>query len=167
MKKKWLIFDCIILMLFCQPLIGVSAISEAQKTAISDNCEAIKESLKNTQRVDVRTRVYLGGRFETVLTKFITPLNMKLVEKNMSNSSLIKNQGEFANMKMDFTEDFIKYQQALEELVGMDCKNEPEEFYEKLVLVRRRRKTTGQDITKLKSLIMDNVRLVTELRGEL
>lgn len=154
-------------MLFCQYSLGVSAISEAQKTAISDNCSSIKESLKTTQRVDARTRVYLGGKFETILTKFMTPLNVKLVEKNISNPGLIENQSSFAEARTLFSNDFIRYQQSLEELVGMDCRTEPEAFYNKLLVVRERRKLVGQDVAKLKKLILDNVGLVTELKGKL
>lgn len=174
MKKKWLILNCITFMLFCQPIIGVSAFSEAQKTAISGNCVSIKESLKTTQRVDTRARVYLGGKFEAVLTRFITPLNVKLVENNVSNLKLfennvsslklLENQSEFATAKASFSNDFVKYQQALEELVNMDCKAEPEAFYEKLLLTRERRELVKEDTIKLKELLRVNVDLVTELR---
>lgn len=164
MKKKWLILNCITFMLFCQPIIGVSAFSEAQKTAISGNCVSIKESLKTTQRVDTRARVYLGGKFEAVLTRFITPLNVKLVENNVSNLKLLENQSEFATAKAFFSNDFVKYQQALEELVNMDCKAEPEAFYEKLLLTRKRRELVKEDTIKLKELLRVNVDLVTELR---
>lgn len=164
MKKKWLILNCITFMLFCQPIIGVSAFSEAQKTAISGNCVSIKESLKTTQRVDTRARVYLGGKFEAVLTRFITPLNVKLVENNVSSLKLLENQSEFATAKASFSNDFVKYQQALEELVNMDCKAEPEAFYEKLLLTRKRRELVKEDTIKLKELLRVNVDLVTELR---
>ena len=167
MKKKWLIFNCITLMLFCQYPLGVSAISEAQKTAISDNCNSIKESLKNTQRADARTRVYFGGKFEMILSKFITPLNVKLVEKNVTNLGLIENQSNFADAKTSFSNDFIKYQQVLEELVGIDCKTEPEEFYEKLVKVRKQRELVGEDIVKVEKLISKNMKLVTDLKDSL
>jgi len=167
LKKKWLTFYCITLMLICQPVIGVSAITEAQKVAISENCRSIKESLKNTQRADARARVYFGGRFETVLAKFITPLNVKLVEKNITNLGLIENQSNFAAAKTGFSDDFIKYQQSLEELVAIDCKNEPAAFYEKLVTVRNRRGKVGQDIEKIKKLIAENIKLVTELKERL
>ena len=164
LKKKRLTLYIITLMLFCQPTVGVSAISGAQKKAIVDNCSAIKESLKNTQRADVRARVYFGGRFETVLTQFITPLNVKLVEKNITNLGLIGNQSNFVAAKTSFADDFVKYQQALEELIGIDCKSEPVGFYEKLVATRERRARMVQDIARVKRLISENIKLVTGLK---
>lgn len=148
-------------------VLPVSALDDAQKTAISDNCALIKESLKNTQRADARARVFFGGKFETILSKFITPLNVKLVEKNITNLGLIENQSNFAAAKTTFSDNFIKYQQVLEELVGINCENEPDNFYKKLVEVRGYRKKVEQDITKVKKVILENIKLVTELKGNL
>ena len=157
-------------MLFCQVLLccgGVGAISEGQKNAISDHCVAIKDSLKTVQRQDARARVYLGGRYEKILSKFITPLNVSLVEKNMSNTRLIDNQNNFAEARAKFSDDYVSYQQKLEELVAMDCKNELEKFYEKLVEVRGKREAVSQDVLKMDGLLSRQIRLVKELAGEI
>jgi hypothetical protein len=154
-------------MFFCQVSTGVSAISEGQKTAISENCILIRESLKKTQQLDAGKRVYLGVRFERILTNFIVPLNVKLVESNISNPALLENQSNYAEAKEVFRNNYIKYQQALEELVGLDCRIEPETFYKKLVVARERRKIVGQDIENIKKLALKNIELVTKLRGEL
>ena len=66
--------------------IPVQAISEAQENAIVEHCSAIRSSLKDLQRADSRTRVYLGSYYDEILTNFITPLNMRLVENNLSNA---------------------------------------------------------------------------------
>ncbi len=143
------------------------AISKEQESAIKSRCETIKESLKTLQRTDAKTRVYLGGYYEIILSRFITPLNVRLVENNLSNADLVENQNKFVETKTVFANDFIKYQQMLEELVLMDCKNEPETFYEKLVAVRQRRKIMDQDVLKMRSLISEHIKLVFELEGKL
>ena len=170
MKKKTLIFYCSILLMFCQVMMitpGAVAISKVQEDAISKNCESIKESLKNVQRSDSKTRVYLGSYYETILTKYITPLNVRLVENNLSNAELVENQNDFATAKTTFANDFTKYQQLLEELIAVDCKNRPAEFYEKLDVVRQRRKTMEQDVLELRSLISKHVKLINGLKGKL
>lgn len=138
-------------------------ITDAQKNTIVDHCDTIKDSLKSLQRVDSRTRVYLGRYYETILTNFITPLNLRLVENNISNSNLLDNQTNFAAKRTNFVNDFISYQQALEELVNVNCKNEPEKFYEKLNVAREKRKTVNKDVTKLKGLTDEQKKLVEEL----
>lgn len=146
---------------------GAMAISKVQKDAISDYCGTIKEALKSVQKDDARVRVHLGGRYETILSKFIVPLNVRLVEQNLSNAELVENQNKYAEAKAAFTSDYVNYQQKLEELITVDCKNNPSEFYEQLGKVREKRKTVEQDVVKLKNLISRHKKLVTALKDKI
>lgn len=166
MRKKRLIFYCITLMLICQYPTGVMAISEVQSEAITEKCDVIRDNLRKVQKEDAKARVYLGGYYDAILTKFITPLNVRLVENNLSSAGLVENQNDFAETKTLFANDFVKYQQELEELVGMDCEKEPEKFYDKLVIVRQKRKIMAQDVLKMRSLISEHIKLVTDLEGK-
>ena len=143
------------------------AISEKQEKAIATNCDSIKTQLKNIQKNDARLRVHLGGRYEAILTRYMTPLNMRLIENNLSNAELVENQSSFSETKTMFVNDYINYQQDLEKLVAIDCKNEPANFYERLEKVRQKRKIVEQDATKLRSLISKHLKLVMELRSKL
>ena len=151
---------------FCLVL-PAGAVSEGQKTAIMENCDKIKETLKTVQHQDSRTRVYLGRYYETILSKYITPLNVRLVENTMINSDLMDNQDSFSRTRNSFIIDFIEYQKGLEDLVATDCKTEPENFYNKLVKVRERRKVVESDTVVLKELIMTQLNLVKGLREQL
>lgn len=170
MKKKGISFYYIIFLIFLQVLLvgapNVMAITEAQSTSITKNCDTIKDDLKKIQKEDARVRVYLGGYYETILSKFITPLNVRLVENNLSSAGLVENQNKFAEAKKTFVNDFVVYQQGLEELVGIDCKQKPEEFYDKLELVRQKRKVMVQDTLKIRNLASEHARLVEGLKGK-
>lgn len=194
MRKKGLTFYCTMLLTFCQDLLrksrllgvglkvqiaffallaslgghfcAVQAISPNRSAAIVEHCDTIKDELKKVQKEDARVRVYLGGYYEIILTKFVTPLNVRLVENNLSSAGLVENQNNFAGTKTLFANDFIAYQQGLEELVGLDCKQEPEKFYDKLTTVRQKRKIMVQDVLKMRNLISEHVRLVEGLRGK-
>lgn len=163
MKRLLVVFAVFVMSLVALPCF---AISESQEKAIVDKCSEIKEQLKAVQKDDARTRVHLGGRYETILTRFMTPLNVRLLENNLSNVELVENQNSFAETKSLFNNDYINYQQELEELVSKDCKKEPAAFYEQLDKVRQKRKIVGQDALKLRSLISKHVKLVTELRSK-
>lgn len=166
MKKKRLIFYYITLMLFC-PVLPASALSNGQKNVIIDNCDIVKDSLKNVQKADSRARIFLGSHYETVLSKYIMPLNVRLLENNKSNAGLIENQKEFSEVKAGFTADYINYQQGLEELVAIDCRAEPERFYDKLVSVRTKRGKMVADVANMRKLINKNINLVKELAESL
>jgi hypothetical protein len=94
------------------------------------------------------------------------PLNVRLVENNLPSADLVENQNDFADTKVVFTNDYIEYQQNLEELVAMDCKNQPAEFYEKLVKVRQKRKTMEQDVMKMRTLITKQINAVNNLMSK-
>lgn len=167
MKKKSISFYYITLLMFLQVFApNVMAITEVQSAAIVKNCDTIKDNLKKVQKEDARIRVYLGGYYETILSKFIMPLNVRLVENNLSSAGLVENQNKFAASKVVFANDFVTYQQKLEELVGMDCKQKPEEFYDSLVVVRQKRRIMVQDVLKMRALISEHLRLVEGLKGK-
>lgn len=129
-----------------------------------DHCEAMREDLKTVQRVDARARVYIGGRYETILSKFVMPLNLWLVEKNMSRADLIEGQNKIAEAKTVFINDYVDYQQGLEQLVAVDCKTEATRFYDKLVRVRQKRKKVEQDMQKMMALLEEYKTNVTKMK---
>lgn len=142
----------------------MSAIESGQKASIVDHCDEIRENLKNVQKKDRQTRVYLGRIYETVLNKFETPLNLRLVENNMSDANLLENQGKFAEERKAFMDNYVSYQQLLEETIAIDCKNEPEKFYDSLKLTRSGRKLLSRNVTKLRELITEQVKIVLHIK---
>lgn len=149
------------------PAISASAISETQETAIRQHCDTIRDDLKSLQRSDSRARVYLGRYYETILSKFIMVLGVRLVENNLSNTSFINNQNDFNKTRTNFTIDYIEYQKSLEELVNLDCKSEPARFYDQLVDVRAKRAIVADDTVKLRRLADQHSQLVMTLEESL
>ena len=166
MTKKWLIFYCAAFALVC-PALPVSAIAKNQEVAIAEHCEEIKEDLRTVQKSDAKLRVHLGSRYEIILSRFIMPLNIRLVENSLSNAKMVENQSKFADAKTLFNDDYIVYQQNLEELVAMDCKNDPSGFYEQLVKVRQKRKVMERDVLSLRTLISQHIKLVKGVEGKI
>lgn len=142
-------------------------ISETKAAAIVAKCDNIKESLITLQHNDSRTRVYLGRKYEAIISNYITPLNVSLVENNISTTAFIKNQNDFVTTRDNFVIDYIEYQKNLEDLVNVNCKTEPEKFYGKLTTVRAKRKIVADDVTKLRKLTGEQINLATELEAEL
>lgn len=179
MKKKRLCLYCIIFVVFCQLVTTVGltrtvvaenekpVLTDAERSVIVDHCDTIRDNLKFTQREDSRTRVYLGRYYETILSKFITPLNLRLVENTLSDTKLINNQTSFAAERAEFMSDFVMYSQALEELTKINCKTEPNLFYEKLEITRTLRKVVNRDAKKMRELTHEQVKLVEQLRESL
>lgn len=145
----------------------VSAISNEQRGSISQNCNAIKTSLKALQKSDSKTRVILGTSYQAILTNFLTPLNIRLVKVNLSDASLSTTQANIASEWATFQDQFIKYSQSLESLINIDCKSNPDGFYEKLEATRSSRKTLNKTALKINKLITSSVNTVADLKNSL
>lgn len=131
----------------------VGALTATQEGAISQNCSTIRKSLKTLQRADSKTRVYLGTTYETLLNNFIMPLNLRLTRDNRPNLTLTNLQTDYVEERTDFAQNFIKYSQNLEELINVDCVNDPTGFYKKLETTRKLRSEVEKSVTKMKKLI--------------
>ena len=165
MRKTIIVF--IVMVLAFLPVYNVMAISEGQSNLIKNKCDSIQEDLKQLQVDDSRVRVYLGALYERVLTKYIVPLNVRLVENSISDVDFIENQNNFVAAKIAFVDDFVNYQRSLEELTLIDCKKNTESFYQKLTVVREKRAIMAKDVAKLSGLMTKQKSLVLSLRENL
>ena len=153
-----------VVFLFSSVAMGVS---RTQSENLARHCDEVRERLKSVQKNDAKTRVFLGSKYETILNKYIVPLNVRLVENSLSTDGLIDLQNSFAAARAVFSNDYINYQQSLESLVGIDCKVEPDKFYNELSIVKKRRMTMEQDVLKIRNMLTQYVKLITELKGRI
>ena len=143
------------------------ALSEEQAGAISQNCATTKQSLKQLQRTDARTRSYLGSAYESILSNYITPLDLRLINTGQPNVSLTNLHSDVINMRKDFVAKYTSYSQSLEELIGIDCYNHQEDFYNKLVETREKRAELSATTTNLRNLFSEHLTDVRKLRNSL
>lgn len=142
-------------------------ISETKMNGIINQCETIIHDLKQVQKQDARARVYFGGYYETILTKFITPMNMRLVENNLSTVEFVENQNNYLSARTNFINDYINYQKNLEELITINCKAESAKFYKKLETTRVGREKVSDDIKKMSKLINKYSELVKGVEAKI
>lgn len=145
---------------------SASALTDLQNGAISQNCASIQNSLKSLQKADSRTRVLLGSTYQTIFTNFVTPLNLRLVRHGQPNSDLIEIQSDFIDSRTKFSKNFIKYSQSLEQLISIDCKNEPEKFYQKLEQTRKLRAKVQNSVQQIHQLLSRHLSIVETLLME-
>lgn len=131
-----------------------AALSDPQKDAIVENCSHIRQSLTKLQYADSRTRTYLGSSYESIIGKFITPLNLRLVKNNKVSSELFQIQNDFVQAQTNFRNYYVDYMRELEGVIATDCAAHPEEFYAKLIKTRERREELRK-ITKTLAELAD------------
>ena len=145
--KRFFVLLLPCLMLFSTFSVPVSAVELTPEKIglIHLNCNTAKIQLKRLQKVDSKVRVDLGSNYETILTDFMTNLNLRLVKNEIFNNDLINSQSEFSAARDRLKADFIIYSQALDDTIAMDCKSDPEKFYEKLEKTREARQKLNED----------------------
>lgn len=127
-------------------------ISEEQIGAISQSCDSIKQSLKTLQKDDARVRAYIGSSYENLLSDFISPLNLRLVKNDKPSATLTDIHSNILTKRQDFSQSFILYSQDLENLISIDCKNSPEDFYKQLLKTRTSRAKLAKNVEDMRGL---------------
>lgn len=147
--------------------VGAVELDADQKGVISTNCDTIKQSIQQLTRADSKTRVYLGSSYENALTNFIIPLNLRLTKNNKPSAGLTSIQSKFAEKRQVFNDTYTDYMKQVEDLLAIDCRVEPEVFYEQLTKARASRATLQKTTLELNSLLHDHIEGVKKVRSEL
>ncbi len=142
-------------------------LSNEQRGAISTNCDSLKSTLKNLQRVDSRTRSFLGAAYDKFLSNYISPLSLRMVANNQLSTSLTGIHSGILNSREVFVAQFTSYSQSFEELLTVDCKTQPDEFYRKLVATRKKRTMLESTVTSLRSALGNHYTAVEKFRSEM
>lgn len=142
-------------------------LNDTERGNISMSCASIQTSLKNVQRNDSKTRVILGTNYQTLLSNYISPLNVRLIKNNLPDSTLISIQSETITSRNSFTNLFVTYSQRLESLISIDCKNQPDTFYSELENVRFLRSQLEESVNKVNIALSNHLKTVNQLREKL
>jgi len=140
-----------------------ATLDEQQKAAIVENCNHIHQSLVKLQYADSRTRTYLGSAYETIIGKFITPLNLRLVKNNKTSSELFQIQNDFVEAQTNFRNQYVDYMRELESVIAADCAAHPDDFYAKLSKTRERREQLRLTTRQLSELVDKQASAVKKL----
>ena len=139
-------------------------LSDEQIGNISTNCASIQLRLKQIQKNDARSRVYLGAQFETISSNLMMNLNLRLVKNNIANANISSQQTDFAAERDAFKSDYITYSQALENLISINCKDEPQHFYDQLETVRSHRSTVAKHVKRLAEMVDEHRKAILDMR---
>lgn len=142
-------------------------LNDTERGNISMSCASIQTSLRNIQRNDSKTRVILGTNYQTLLSNYISPLNVRLIKNNLPDSTLISIQSETITSRNSFTNLFVTYSQRLESLISIDCKNQPDTFYSELENVRFLRSQLEESVNKVNIALSNHLKTVNQLREKL
>jgi len=169
MKRLFSVFFAItfIFVTFFAPSAHATDLSDDQKGVISQSCSTIKQSLNTLQRTDSRTRSYLGSAYQTLISDYITPLNVNLARNANPSATISALHSNILNTREEFIQQFTDYSKSFEELLQIDCQTQPEDFYEKLVETRKKRTALASIVRTMHDYLENHYTAVEALEEDL
>lgn len=165
--KKIIIFGALVLSLafsFSNISFAETEVSSEKLENIAMDCDSIKQTLKRIQNIDKNTRISVGRSYQSILTDFITPLNVRLVKNNKSSIELNDIQARFAEARENFNHSYISYSQEFENLLNTDCKNDSKTFYTQLEKTREKRVEVADSMKKIREIINEHTKEVRKIK---
>ncbi len=129
------------------------ALSSSQIELISAYCTEAKGHLERLHSADALQRVNLGQRYENISTKLMAPLNSRIALAGHDGLDLTKTAIEFNQELTNFRKIYLKYDNQINDIIHMDCKDQPVEFYQQLEESREKRQELSDSVDKLGELI--------------
>ena len=140
-----------------------SKLSDEQRGAISQSCNTIKQTLKTVQKADSRTRAFLGAKYETFISDYVSPMNIRLTKEGRPNATITSLYSNVLGMRQDFVAQFTSYSQELEELININCQEKPEEFYQKLKETRQKRMALKATVKSIRTNLVNHYTAVKKV----
>lgn len=137
-------------------------LSATQIAQIKARCVEVRASLNQLHTTDALLRVNRGQIYESLSTKLMTPLNSRLILNRLDGVALVSITTDYNRQLADFRSDYQEYEKALAHTLTIDCRVEPQLFYEALSDARTKRRQTheatvelGKSIAKYKAAVLE------------
>ncbi len=131
----------------------VAPMTEEHIARIRTNCVDAQSSLFQLHATDGYLRVNRGQIYESISTKLMAPFNSRLVLNRIDTGTLLPIASEYESELRAFRQQYIQYEEAMSDVIRIDCVNQPVAFYDKVVDTREKRRLTHESTVRLQQLI--------------
>ncbi len=129
--------------------------TEEHVKRIRGNCIEAQTTLNQLNATDTLLRVNRGQLYESVETKLMTPLNMRLGLNKLGNTDLTTLSSQYEQQLGEFRLDYQQYGEAMSKTLKIDCINQPVAFYDSVADTRTKRSLTHDSTVQLHKTIQD------------
>ncbi len=130
-------------------------LTDEQRARVQAECAQIKGSLSQLHASDALLRVNRGQVYESLSSRLMVPFNARLSSAGLDNKAMTTHTTQYASALNSFRTHYIAYEQKLSEALRIDCRKEPDTFYQAVIDARELRNTVHADIEKLHAIITD------------
>lgn len=138
-------------------------ISQEKIEAIKDHCVSAQSAVQRTQKSDLVTRTNRGRSYEYLLS-LMASLNSRIALNKLSQPRMVEVASLLQSNFESFHSDYTSYTISVDQLLRINCENEPEKFYKALEEVREKRAALATGTVEMRKLIDEYSKLVTALQ---
>ena len=136
-----------------QPTKAETVVTDDLIDKIETNCVENLASLRRLHQTDAFLRNDRGELYQSISKKLMVPLNQRLAANELNGSELVETSADFNKEYTTFYNDYIKYDNAMSQLLDIDCLKEPVTFYTSLLDTRQKRAALNTSDQKLVTYI--------------
>jgi chromosome segregation ATPase len=133
------------------------SLNQFEQSVLAQRCKPAQPLLKNLGD-KVRSNVPQRHKAYEALNTHLTALAEKLEAKNVDTGTLKQQQAALNEKITVYKTDIANYQQALDDLVAMDCAADPVAFKASLEEARALRENLSKTITEIRTYVMETIK---------
>jgi hypothetical protein len=119
-----------------------------QLQQVRQNCTGTQLILRQLQKRDAVSRINRGRAYDQLLRQ-LSALESRLTYNNISLPQLVQTHVDLQGHVELFRTAYIAYDERLGEAIKIDCKQQPNEFYQSIIEARSARDQVGTQVTRL------------------
>lgn len=134
---------------------------------LKDRCDTILSTLRRLHTHDALLRVNTGQIYNGISVRLMARLNSRLAINRIDSTKLVEITGRFEDQRVNFADTYSKYEAAMATLVKKDCKANPADFYQSLILARDERTKLAAVVKELNSTVSEYRVAVEQLKQDI
>jgi len=163
---KRIVIGLLLALLVVVPISQVNAQTEQQKALVVERCSLVKQYLDKQRRRDLVSRINRGHDYQALIDQQ-QALVSRLKNNGMDSAQFEKHLGELKSAFEGFRAAYSSYDDSLGDLIGVDCKKDPDNFFEALNNTRKLRNEVGQKTLQIGIILSIQRELIVDLKNHL
>ncbi len=153
MKRKILLLSMLVVVV-ASPFVRADTTppSEAQVEVIRANCSSAQIGIQRFQQSEKLTRINRGYLYESTL-KLMVKFNSRVALNKIDAPELLTLTSDFEKKLKVFTALYTEYDDGLSDVVKQGCRDQPVDFYNKLIFTREKRSELATQVQLLAGLL--------------
>lgn len=137
------------MLFFMQPRAMALTLTPEALDAIRQRCVTTQSELALLHSNDTLLRVNQGQRYESLMSRLMSPMNSRLVLNRYDAGSFVTITNDYEKKLATFRNTWIDYEKKLQQTFSGDCQKDPVKFYNDIQAVKSLRQTLRQNVVAL------------------